>query len=494
MENSRKKVDNVNRAVNKEINKENSNRGSKEELLYSIPYKTMPITAPSNSNELPIILKDVILAVKEKVTDGKSIKTFSLYTDDGKNLAESHDDGRMIFDKEIIEELIKSQIKQIREAGYEPAGIDEDGKLETIFEMLGRQIVVMNKEQKDKLDRSNDRRRALREISSDNMDPEVEDKDEIKPNTPENENLIMNQMAKDLDIDAHKIAKISEQDDVFWENNPDIKSRNAYAVLTHSGELRIVGENNGKFEQVEGFKNSSDVAGRTTIARNDKKSLENETKNTYGSLESTRNKDYRYTLENGKYGEIKLVEQRRLHSGHIEESQKYVSREVETNNTDFSDRDLEEKNGRDITRRTFRANSTNRDSAYYGKMNGKGGISEVGDAMKKHNDEKDYTMESLASNENQRVAEAIRMIHEELEKRGIELTTKEDEKIQNKVTAYIGNTENTFCEEDAIQYANEIQIDRKAKENEDKVQKGDDEDLSRLDQIAQSRNERRRGH
>lgn len=61
-----------------------------------------------------------------------------------------------------------------------------------------------------------------------------------------------------------------------------------------------------------------------------------ETKNTYGSIKSTRYPDdVRYTIEFGTYGEIKLLEQRRNTGASIEESDKWLSREVETQNTDF---------------------------------------------------------------------------------------------------------------------------------------------------------------
>lgn len=482
---------NIEQKISTEIMQRYGNDSTKEKLLYLVPYNTIAITTPTSSRELPVVVNDVVLAVKERASSNAEElkKIYELYDYDERKLAESDEEGRMSFER-AIEDKIDDQIRKIREAGFEPAGMDSNGNLDSVFEMLGRQLVTMNEEQRERLEKSNERIPTLIDISKENIAPEVDDENEIQPDTKENENFIMDNMNNALDFEVHKIAKIDPGDAVFWENNPDIKTKDAYVVLTKDNGIRIVGENNGQFEEVQGFSNPSNEAGRTTVIRNDEDDLSDNTKNTYGSLQSTRNADWRYTIELGQYGEIKLLEQRKSHAGSIEESDKWVTREVGTNNTNFLDRNLEgHDNSENITDRTFRANSTNRDAAYYGKSNGKGGVSEVAETMKNHNDPKDFTMESLAADESLRVQEAYRMVEEELKDRGITMNNEEQDNLKDKLAKYIGNSEKVLCEEDAVQYANMVQIERRNKENPNKC---DDEELSRLDEIAEKRENRSR--
>ncbi|MBR2744458.1 MAG: hypothetical protein IKE01_04090 [Clostridia bacterium] len=498
MENVSEKVARVNEMVKSRINQNEDISISQkhegrmgEEFLFSIPYNSIPITSPAREGELPIIIQDVILAVKQEMDKmrGTSKYAFELYTDDCQKIAESDENGRMIFDR-TVEDKFSDQIKKIIEAGYEPAGVTYDEKMkmlsmETYFDLIGRKLVVMNKDQKE-LAEGAERRKVLGDVEKENMDPEVDESEDLDPKKEQDQDLIKENMNNDLQINASKITKIDPSDGAFWENNPDIKSRNAYAVLTDKGELQIVGESNGKFEPVDGFKNSSNIAGRTTIIKNDEDDLSDNTKNTYGSLESSRNPDMRYTLEYGQYGEIKLVEQVKVHSEKIEESDRYVSREVATSNTNFTERNLEgNENSNNITVRTFRQNSTNRDAAYYGKSNGKGGVSEVGKTMNKHGNPHDYTMETYAANNSQRVAEAERLVKNELKERGINLTQDEEKELNENLTKYIGNSENIFCKEDAERFATGVQNKRENEQN--RKNEDSDKGRSRLDEAAERR-------
>lgn len=494
MENVSEKVAKVSKNVELNI-AQRQKESSEEKFLFSIPYNSIPITSPAREGELPVIIQDVILAVKQEMDKkrGTSKYAFELYTDDCQKIAESDEDGRMIFDKtaeDRFSEQIAKQIQKIVEAGYEPAGVTYDKNfemlsMETYFDMIGRKLVVMNKDQKV-LTRGGERREVLSDIEKENLDPEIDESEDLNPNNNKDQETIKENMMQDLQINASKITKIDPSDGAFWENNPDIKSRNAYAVLTDKGELQIVGESNGKFEPAEGFKNSSNRAGRTTIIRNDEDDLSDNTKNTYGSLESNRNPNMRYTLELGQYGEIKLVEQMKVRSGKMEESDRYVSREVATSNTNFTERNLEgNENSKNITVRTFRQNSTNRDAAYYGKSNGKGGVSEVGETMNKHKDPDDFTMETFAADESQRVAEAERLVKEELKDKGIELNKDEEKTLDENLSKYIGNSEKIFCKEDAERFANNIQDERKNKD------KKEDNGRSRLDEAYTNMQRRR---
>ena len=106
-------LEEIKKKVNNDIvNKYGKERAS-ERYLYSIPYKAIPITSPQRSNELPIILDDVILVVKEKIINQYSdtIKSFDLYNKDCQKIAEA-DQGELIkFDREIMDDLIKDKIK-----------------------------------------------------------------------------------------------------------------------------------------------------------------------------------------------------------------------------------------------------------------------------------------------------------------------------------------------------------------------------------------------
>jgi len=449
------------------------------------------VCALSDLKDIPNSYYSQFEELLDSICDGtfKNFKTFNS-NDKLKGLNEVRGDQvRIIFDR-TVEDKFSDQIKKIIEAGYEPAGVTYDEKMkmlsmETYFDLIGRKLVVMNKDQKE-LAEGAERRKVLGDVEKENMDPEVDESEDLDPKKEQDQDLIKENMNNDLQINASKITKIDPSDGAFWENNPDIKSRNAYAVLTDKGELQIVGESNGKFEPVDGFKNSSNIAGRTTIIKNDEDDLSDNTKNTYGSLESSRNPDMRYTLEYGQYGEIKLVEQVKVHSEKIEESDRYVSREVATSNTNFTERNLEgNENSNNITVRTFRQNSTNRDAAYYGKSNGKGGVSEVGKTMNKHGNPHDYTMETYAANNSQRVAEAERLVKNELKERGINLTQDEEKELNENLTKYIGNSENIFCKEDAERFATGVQNKRENEQN--RKNEDSDKGRSRLDEAAERR-------
>ncbi|MBO5179503.1 MAG: hypothetical protein J6B87_04060 [Clostridia bacterium] len=486
MNNARKKVDELSKAIRAELGQDTDEIRNSESLLYAVPYNSLPVTSPKNENEEAIVLENIILAVKERIIDeyGTTARIFELYTEDGEKIGGTDEDGRMIYDKEIMDELIKEKIRIIRESGKEPAGLDSLNSVESVFDMIGRQLVVMNEEEKERLDSSKDRRLCLAELTDEHdkrdesdMTQEADQSEDYDLQNPEQENMAMEQMSQDLGIDVHKITKIDPHDGAFWENNPDIKTRDAYAALTTDGRLQIVGNNNGKFEPVDGFSDPSNESGRTTVIKNDEDNLHDNVRNTYGALYSTRNPNMRYTLEYGQYGEIKLVEQIRLGSGAIEQSDKYVSREVANSNTDFMEQNLEGNESSDnITVRTFRQyRGINRDSKVYGNSNGRGGTSEIGHTMK-NDGHRDYTMQQFSADEDSRVVSAFGEIVDELNSRNISLDPDEEDTLVQKLRNYLKNNDKIVCKEEVIEYANEIQLNKQIEERKTQNQDVSDQD------------------
>ncbi len=300
MENVEELLKKINKIVAQEQNEEFESGKVKNCMHYTIPYNSIAITAPKKgSNEIALTLENVVLAVKHReLNDGTIEKIFEVFNENAKRIIETDTNGKMKFDKEIMHELLKDKIKMIRGNGLEVAGltVNEDGKarIESYFEMLGRKLVVMNKEQKERLDNSKDRAKVLKEISDENIDPE-EDKDAIRKENQKEDERAKNNIARDTGIEASKITRVD--DPIFYENNPGIVSRSAYAVLTKSGNLQIVSELNNKFEILDCFENSSDKAGRTKIIRNDDNKID--TKNTYGAIVPKAHSNMRYTAELG---------------------------------------------------------------------------------------------------------------------------------------------------------------------------------------------------
>ena len=454
-----------------------------ETLLYAVPYKEMPISVPKKSNEVPLILKDVIVVVKEMLIDryGNTNRIDEMYdknanligATDGNHKMELKREDLEKLDKEIFDDLIKQQIKAIEDAGMEVAGNDSlssQGKIETYFEMVGRRLVILNEEQEQAFERSREHgegEQYLQDESRKNITP-TEDEKALKNVEQEQARARLEQ---DLNVEISKATLID--DDLFFQNNPDIKSSYAYAVLTKTGEIQIVAEQDGKYRPVDGFKEATAEAGRADIIRNDEAEIE--TKNTYGAIESTKNADYRYALELGQYGEIKLLEQRRYHGATIEESDKWLTREVQTENTNFLDRNLEGNKRENIARNTFDAQSNNKDANSLGNSDNSGGISDktkkINEHMTAHGDG-DLTFEQLAASVEQRVNDALPKIENKLKEKGVEISDEEETEIKNDVQEKIEKNNVVFCDEVIEEYCDNF-IEEKAKKEpeEDKDNK-----------------------
>ncbi len=151
----------------------------------------------------------------------------------------------------------------------------------------------------------------------------------------------------------------------------------------------------------------------------------------------------------------------------MEESDKYISREVQTDNTNFADRNLEgNENAKNVTARTFQQSRGYKEGKYYGNVENVGGISDIGKELKEHGDSVDFTMEATATDIGQRVDNAMELIKNEMEERSQEISSDEEEKIRNDLEEKLDKPDSIFCPEDAKEYCDEY-IKEKEQSQED---------------------------
>ena len=449
----------------------------REHILDMQDYKSLPITTASNPGEVGLVLEDVILLRKIKTLANKEkIPVYELFGENGVKILETQDDGLMKLDKEIFEELIKDKIKAIQAAGYDVAGIDVDGNLDSFFEMINGKVIAINREQKERLDRGSDKEALRESIDGETADPEIETSEDRvdeqeQMQKMQTEQQAQEQVSKELGVDVHQITKVD--DPIFRMNNPQTRGKDLYAVLTHNDEVKFVNMEDGVPKEAEGFKNSGKASGRTTKIVHDQDMLNDNEVNTYGEIYPTGHDNMRYTIEKGQYGEIKLVEQIRYDGNKMSETDKWISREVESSNTNYLDINREgAENSDNITARTFNQASQNTDANKYGHSNNKGGLSEVGDTMK--DKPNDTNLESLASDTNNRFDAAKKMVDDNM-KNGASLDPDTEAFINKKITDMI-DANIVIDNDSAQQIANEAILFQRAQQNADNNKKQEEQD------------------
>lgn len=449
----------------------------REHILDMQDYKSLPITTASNPGEVGLVLEDVILLRKIKTLANKEkIPVYELFGENGVKILETQDDGLMKFDKEIFEELIKDKIKAIQTAGYDVAGIDVDGNLDSFFEMINGKVIAINREQKERLDKGSDKEALRESIDGETADPEIETSEDRvdeqeQMQKMQTEQQAQEQVSKELGVDVHQITKVD--DPIFRMNNPQTRGKDLYVVLTHNDEVKFVNMEDGVPKEAEGFKNSGKASGRTTKIVHDQDMLNDNEVNTYGEIYPTGHDNMRYTIEKGQYGEIKLVEQIRYDGNKMSETDKWISREVESSNTNYLDINREgAENSDNITARTFNQASQNTDANKYGHSNNKGGLSEVGDTMK--DKPNDTNLESLASDTNNRFDAAKKMVDDNM-KNGASLDPDTEAFINKKITDMI-DANIVIDNDSAQQIANEAILFQRAQQNADNNKKQEEQD------------------
>ena len=162
-----------------------------ERLLYSIPYKEFYLTQPSKNNEVALKLENVIMVAKEKIINQykETIRVFELYDENLQKIGTGEQGEKFIADKEILSSIIETQQRALDklDGNYKVASantMDNDGRIESYFEMVNRKLVVMNEKQKEKYDRLKDN--YERNIFDANYDKKVNEKDKFDKEVRDN--------------------------------------------------------------------------------------------------------------------------------------------------------------------------------------------------------------------------------------------------------------------------------------------------------------------
>ena len=470
----------------------NENDVLNERLLYSIPYKEFYLTQPSKNNEVALKLENVIMVAKEKIINQykETIRVFELYDENLQKIGTGVQGEKFIADKEILSSIIETQQRALDklEGNYKIANIDtmdNEGRIESYFEMVNRELVVMNEKQKEKYDRLKDN--YERNIFDANYDKKVNEKGkldkEVRDNI-ENNNInnkedaeTMKQIGEqDLGFEIYKIVPI--EDDLFYDNNSQIDRYRAFLVVDREMKPQIVAMKNGKLEKANGFDEATKRTGEAAIMRNDDKNLEQN--HTYGEIRRNNNgaDSFVYSIEIGTYGDPKLLEKRPNRGSKFEQRNEYLVREVQTSNTDYEDINREGNTRKNITRQIFSERPGYNDDSHPDNISeqNKNIVSDMAD-----NKESDFTPESLAEDKNIKANEAMKNIKEELKKQGIDYNSSDEEKIRNDVMSFIENNGKIFCEEEVQQYCKNFKQYKIEQEQENENSKDNGRD--RLEEI-----------
>lgn len=469
-----------------------------EILLYTIPYDNFYLTQPRSSNEVAAELKNVILVAKEKIADryGSVKRVFELYSSEMKKIGVGEQGERFVSDKEILESLLQAQQRQLDElqSGLKVAGIDSidnQGRIESYFELVNRKLIVMNEEQKEKYDRlKGDYERSITGASYDaKIDAKKEfdkkQEEEINRdniNNKENAAAVKAMASNDLGFEVDKITPI--EDDLFYDNNPQVERGRAFLVMDTQRRPQIVRFQGGKMEKAPDFTEAIAETGEADKLTNDNQIIK--TEHTYGQTSKTNagSDSLSYSIILGDFGEPKLLEQKPNKGAKLEQRDKFLGREVQTNNTDYMDVNREGNTINNVTRETFKEYGYTDDSHPDSISEKKKKISRDQDT----NDDKesDFTPEDLADNVELRLDNAIEKIKAELKEYGIELTSDEERAIKDDIRATLEDTDIIYCDDVVEKYCEEYVTKRKQEEQE-KKQDSQDVGRNRLEEAMNRR-------
>lgn len=429
-----------------------------ERYLYTLPYDQFYITNSDKDDEVGFAKQDIYIAVKQlQDSEGKIKRLFELYDNEMNKFAETGEDGRLKYDKEITDELVKMKQllqKQNEEQGtnFEIAGLDKEGELEAYMQMMNREIVSLTAEQKKELDNKekNPKDRGL-DNKVDEQAKEAMDEKEQKTQ----------EVAEDLGIDPQDIYQINQiRDDSFLRSEGIKNGEELSAIKTRDGALKMVSKNaEGKFEESPDFKNSTNEMGRTTYATNEYNNMK-ET-NTYGAIYFANDPNKRLSARIGQYGELEVIKQERVTSnpgGETMNNDETWSPGVlvQSDNTATSDLDL---GGRYSTNKVV-FNKIDRDNI---RMN------EESATIREHGGE-NLTVKDIANDSTRGIA-TFERVKVELNKRGIELTSQEKEELQQKFE----QKGVTFCKDEVENFCDKYEKYKENKENkENKEQQEND--------------------
>lgn len=436
-----------------------------ERYLYTLPYDQFYLTNSDKTDEVGFAKQDIYVAVKQlQDSEGKIKRLFELYDSEMNKFAETGEDGRLKYDKEITDELVKMKQllqKQNEEQGtnFKIAGLDKDGELEAYMQMMNHEIISVTAEQKKEIEKNK------KEPKDRGLDNKVDEKAKEAMNEKEQKTQ---EVADDLGIDPQDIYQISQiKDDSFLRSEGITNGNELCAIKTRDGMLKMVSKNaEGKFEESPDFRNSSNEMGRTTYATNEHNNMQ-ET-NTYGAIYFANDANKRLSARIGQYGELEVIKQERVTSN---PEGKTMSNDetwspgvlVQSDNTATSDLDL---GGRYSTNKVV-FNKIDRDNI---RMN------EESATIREHGGE-NLTVKDIANDSTRGIA-AFERVKVELNKRGIKLNSQEKEELQQKFeqkgVTFCKDEVETFC--DKYEKYKENKKNKKNKEQQENDPEQDTEE------------------
>lgn len=418
-------------------------------------YKNLYLTNPSKFNEVSLRLENVYVVIKAQ--RNKIEKEINIYNKDKNLIAKTDSDNRVIYGREITEEILKlkNYIKEMKEQGknYKLPDTDKDGKIITYLDEFDKDLVTMNKFQREK----------YKELKQNGRNGKNEIKKDIQKNCIENKKengMMKNIVSSDLGIKSEDIKQVTAiKDDLFYDNNPKVARNNAMLVELKTGEIYVVSTNEkGEYEKTAGFENSTAEHARANIITNDDNKIKEE--NTYGALYSENNKDVRYVITYGSYGAVKLAEERRItlnKSGETIEQHWTPGREVETDNTLMEDRNREGISQSNTTRNMY-MKSKNYD------------INDEAARLQKSEGE-EITVEDITDESNVRIDNAVEEIKTKLKENGIDISDKDEEKIREDVTNGVIEKDEVYSDETVEDYCKEYENEKE--DNEERTLEND---------------------
>lgn len=436
-----------------------------ERYLYTLPYDQFYLTNSDKTEEVGFAKQDIYVAVKQlQDSEGKIKRLFELYDSEMNKFAETGEDGRLKYDKEITDELVKMKQllqKQNEEQGtnFKIAGLDKDGELEAYMQMMNHEIISVTAEQKKEIEKNK------KEPKDRGLDNKVDEKAKEAMNEKEQKTQ---EVADDLGIDPQDIYQISQiKDDSFLRSEGITNGNELCAIKTRDGMLKMVSKNaEGKFEESPDFRNSSNEMGRTTYATNEHNNMQ-ET-NTYGAIYFANDANKRLSARIGQYGELEVIKQERVTSN---PEGKTMSNDetwspgvlVQSDNTATSDLDL---GGRYSTNKVV-FNKIDRDN---NRMN------EESATIRDHGGE-NLTVEDIANDSTRGIA-TFERVKVELNKRGIKLNSQEKKELQQKFeqkgVTFCKDEVETFC--DKYEKYKENKKNKKNKEQQENDPEQDTEE------------------
>lgn len=428
-----------------------------ERYLYTIPYKEFYLTNSSDPNEVGFSMQDIYVSVKQlEDSEGKIKRLFELFDEDLNKIAETDADGRIRYDREITEEMVRLQDllrKQNEEQGTDLkiAGLNREGQLEAYMQMMNHEIVSLTAEQKAKADR--DKEKGIKKGDKENIGLENKvDEQAVK----EDKELQTLEIANDLGIDPKEIYQVTEvRDDAFLRSEGITNGYELSAVQTRDGALHMVSRNaKGDYEKSKDFTEGSTETGRTTYSTNDYNNMR-ET-NTYGAIYFANDPNKRISGRIGQYGELEIIRQERITSnpdGPNMNTDETWSPGVliQTDNTAISDMDL---NG-EYSQNKVVFNKIDRDNI---RMN------QESSTIREHGGE-NLKVQDIA-NDATRGESAFLKVKAELKERGVELSSEESKALEDKFV----EKGVTYCDEEVQDFCDRYEVYKENKEKEKEKQ------------------------